>query len=147
MGGLLLAAVGLYGVIDSGSLFGLGLPLFAVAVVLCAAGLAVGGRRTTRSRYRPDTWGWPEWVVVGFGRDCRWSCWSLANALHVSGLSPSFSNLAVPPLPLLPVRRHPDRAAPGVGRRRTDLDVARARDRPALDADRTPTGDLHGVSA
>ncbi len=36
--GLLLAAIGLYGVIDAGSLFGLGLPIVAVAVVLCAVG-------------------------------------------------------------------------------------------------------------
>ena len=46
VGGLLLMAVGLYGVIDSGSLFGLGLPVLAVAAVLCGVGLALGGRRT-----------------------------------------------------------------------------------------------------
>ncbi len=102
VGGLLLAAVGLYGVIDSGSLFGLGLPLFAVAVVLCATGLAVGGRRTTRSRYRPDSWGWTEWLVSASGIVALISL-VLANGLHTSGLNPSFSNLAVPPLPLLPV--------------------------------------------
>ena len=56
VGGLLLMAVGLYGVIDSGSLFGLGLPVLAVAAVLCGVGLALGGRRTARSRYRPDPW-------------------------------------------------------------------------------------------
>ena len=43
-GGLLLVAVGLYGVIDSGSLFGLGLPIMAVAAILCGIGLALGGR-------------------------------------------------------------------------------------------------------
>jgi energy-coupling factor transport system permease protein len=100
--GLLLAAVGLYGVIDSGSLFGLGLPLFAVAVVLCAAGLAVGGRRTSRSRYRPDPWRWPEWVVSISGVGALMLL-VITNALDIAGLSPSFSNLAAPPLPLLPV--------------------------------------------
>ncbi len=59
--GLLLVAVGLYGVIDAGSLFGLGLPILAVAVVLCAVGLAVAGRRMQRTRYRPDRWRGPEW--------------------------------------------------------------------------------------
>ena len=54
--GLLLMAVGIYGVIDGGSLLGLGLPVLAVAAVLCGVGLAVGGRRTARSRYRPDPW-------------------------------------------------------------------------------------------
>ena len=56
VGGLLLVGVGIYGVIDGGSLFGLGLPILAVAAVLCGVGLAVGGRRTARSRYRPDPW-------------------------------------------------------------------------------------------
>jgi energy-coupling factor transport system permease protein len=100
--GLLLAAVGLYGIIDSGSLFGLGLPLFAMAVVLCGAGLAVGGRRTTRSRYRPDPWGWPEWIVAGSGVVAL-VLLVVTHVLDIAGLSPSFSNLTVPPLPLLPV--------------------------------------------
>ena len=67
VGGLLLVAVGLYGVIDGGSLFGLGLPVLAVAAVLCGIGLALGGRRTARSRYRPDPWRRPEWIVAGSG--------------------------------------------------------------------------------
>ncbi len=67
VGGLLLVAVGIYGVIDGGSLFGLGLPVLAVAAVLCGVGLAVGGRRTARSRYRPDPWRQPEWIVAGLG--------------------------------------------------------------------------------
>ena len=34
----------------------------------CAcAGLALGGRRVSRSHYRPDPWRWPEWVVVACG--------------------------------------------------------------------------------
>ena len=64
-GGLLLVAVGLYGVIDSGSLFGLGLPILAVAAVMC------GDRSCTRRptlgaiAYRPDPWRRPG---VGGGR-------------------------------------------------------------------------------
>jgi energy-coupling factor transport system permease protein len=100
--GLLLAAVGVYGVIDSGSLYGLGLPIVAVAVVLCAIGLAVSGRRTTRTRYRPDRWGTPEWSVVASGLAALGSI-VLAHALGVQGVSVSFFPLAVPALPLLPV--------------------------------------------
>ena len=65
--GLLLAAIGVYGVIDSSSLFGLGLPIITLAFALCALGMAVSGRRSTRTRYRPDPWGLPEWCVVASG--------------------------------------------------------------------------------
>ena len=101
-GGLLLVAVGLYGVIDSGSLFGLGLPILAVAAVMCGVGLAVGGRRSARSRYRPDPWRRPEWVVVGSGLVAL-GAMAVAPALNVPGLTVSFSPLAFPSIPLLPV--------------------------------------------
>ncbi len=100
--GLLLMAVGTYGVIDGGSLFGLGLPVLAVAAVLCGVGLAVGGRRTARSRYRPDPWRLPEWTVVGSGLVALLAM-ALARALDVPGLTVSFSPLAFPSIPLLPV--------------------------------------------
>ncbi len=100
--GLLLVAVGVYGVIDGGSLFGLGLPVLAVAAVLCGVGLAVGGRRTARSRYRPDPWRQPEWIVAGSGLAALLAM-SVAGALDVPGLTISFSPLAFPSIPLLPV--------------------------------------------
>jgi energy-coupling factor transport system permease protein len=102
VGGLLLVAVGVYGVIDGGSLFGLGLPVLAVAAVLCGVGLAVGGRRTARSRYRPDPWRQPEWIVAGSGLVALVAM-SVAGALDVPGLTISFSPLAFPSIPLLPV--------------------------------------------
>lgn len=100
--GLLLAAVGVYGVVVAGSLLGLGLPILAVAVVLCTAGLAVGGRRLERSRYRPDRWGGPEWVIVASGLVALVGM-ALAHALAVPGMEVSFTPLAVPPVPVLPV--------------------------------------------
>jgi energy-coupling factor transport system permease protein len=102
VGGLLLVAVGLYGVIDSGSLFGLGLPVLAVAAVLCGFGLALGGRRTARSRYRPDPWRQPEWLVAGSGLLALVTM-TIARSLDVPGLTISFSPLAFPSIPLLPV--------------------------------------------
>ncbi len=102
VGGLLLVAVGLYGVIDSGSLFGLGLPVLAVAAVLCGIGLALGGRRSARSRYRPDPWRGPEWVVAGSGLVALLTM-AVARALDLPGLTVSFSPLAFPSIPLLPV--------------------------------------------
>jgi energy-coupling factor transport system permease protein len=100
--GLLLAAIGVYGVIDAGSLFGLGLPIVAVAVVLCAVGLTLGGRRMRRTRYRPDRWGAREWAILASGLAAVGTM-ALASALGVPGVTVSFVPLAVPPLPLLPV--------------------------------------------
>src|SRR6202167_560787 len=102
VGGLLLVAAGIYGGIDGGSLFGLGLPILAVAALLCGVGLAVGGRRTARSRYRPDPWRRAEWMVVGSGLVALVAM-SVAHALDVPGLTISFSPLAFPRIPLLPV--------------------------------------------
>jgi energy-coupling factor transport system permease protein len=100
--GLLLLAFGIYGVIDAGSLFGLGLPLVAVAVVLCVLGLAAGGRHRQRTRYRPDRWGGPEWIIIGSGLTAVGTM-AVAHALGLPGVSVSFVPLSVPPLPLLPV--------------------------------------------
>lgn len=102
IGGLLLMAVGIYGVIDGGSLLGLGLPILAVAAVLCGVGLAIGGRRTARSRYRPDPWRQPEWIVAGSGLVALVTM-SVAHAFDVPGLTVSFSPLEFPTIPLLPV--------------------------------------------
>ncbi len=102
VGGLLLMAVGLYGMLDSGSLFGLGLPVLAVAAVLCGGGLTLGGRRTARSRYRPDPWRQPEWLVAGSGLIALVTM-TIARSLDVPGLTISFSPLAFPSIPLLPV--------------------------------------------
>jgi energy-coupling factor transport system permease protein len=101
-GGLLLLAAGIYGVIDGESLLGLGLPILAVGGALCGLGLAVGGRRTARSRYRPDPWRQPEWIVAGSGLVAL-AAISLAGALDVPGMTVSFSPLAFPSIPLLPV--------------------------------------------
>jgi energy-coupling factor transport system permease protein len=63
--GLLGICVGVYGLLDATASSALGLPAMLVGVVLAAFGLALGGRRTGRSRYRPDPWALPEWLVVG----------------------------------------------------------------------------------
>jgi len=65
--GLLAVAVGLYGVLDGAAPRALGLPLLGVGSVALAAGLFVGGRRAVRTRYRPDPWKLPEWVVGASG--------------------------------------------------------------------------------
>ena len=56
--------VGVYGLLTAHSF---GVPLLVLGVVLGVVGLRVGGRRTGRTRYRPDPWALPELVAVGCG--------------------------------------------------------------------------------
>jgi len=99
--GLLGVCVGLYGLMDATSPTALGLPVLVVGAAVAAAGLTLGSRRSTRSRYRPDLWRAQEWVV---------SCSGLVAALGVligaaldpAALAPSTSPLVAPTLPVLP---------------------------------------------
>lgn len=100
--GLLLVMVGVYGVLDVGSLPAGGIPFLAVGAVLVGTGMTIGGRRTERTRYRPDVWRTPEWMVVGAG------AWVLvtfvvASAAGVPGLSLQVYPPHFPMLPLLPM--------------------------------------------
>ncbi|MFE9423570.1 CbiQ family ECF transporter T component [Kitasatospora sp. NPDC006697] len=61
--GLCAAVFGLLGP-DGGAW---ALPLLPIGLALTAGGLALGGRRTVRTRYRPDPWTWREWLVTASG--------------------------------------------------------------------------------
>ncbi|MGW1280393.1 energy-coupling factor transporter transmembrane component T [Streptomyces tsukubensis] len=58
---------GAYGLLDASAPRPLGLPALAFGALLCLAGLRLGGRRVTRTLYRPDPWRLPEWAVAGCG--------------------------------------------------------------------------------
>jgi energy-coupling factor transport system permease protein len=105
-GALLLAGmcglcIGAYGLLDSSTPGPFGLPALIGGSMLCVAGLAIGSRRVGTSRYRPDPWRAPEWIVAvsgivpavvllgGFGA-------------HPGSLNPSTDPLVWPTLPLLP---------------------------------------------
>jgi energy-coupling factor transport system permease protein len=100
--GMLLVIAGVYGVLDVGSLPAGGIPFVAVGAALVGVGMAVGGRRTERTRYRPDLWGRPEWVVAGSGAAVLAS-FIVASVLGVSGMQLQVYPLRVPLLPLLPL--------------------------------------------
>ncbi|HTW20688.1 MAG TPA: CbiQ family ECF transporter T component [Mycobacteriales bacterium] len=96
--GLLAMVASSYGLVERSAPSGLGVPLLVVGAALTAAGFALGARRGGRTRYRPDPWRWPEWLVAGTG---------LAAAVALclgpaSALAPSTSPLVAPGLPLLP---------------------------------------------
>jgi energy-coupling factor transport system permease protein len=66
LGGLLGVCAGSYGLLAAqGGLFGL--PLLAAGLVAALCGLRLGGRRSVRTRYRPDRWGVRAWLVTGSG--------------------------------------------------------------------------------
>jgi energy-coupling factor transport system permease protein len=66
-GGLLGVCVGVYGLLSGTGTDWLGLPMLLAGCLLGAGGLYFGGRRTARTRYRPDPWALPEWLVTGSG--------------------------------------------------------------------------------
>ncbi|MGP8060799.1 MAG: energy-coupling factor transporter transmembrane component T [Acidimicrobiales bacterium] len=100
--GLLAVTAGVYGVVDPGSTFGLGLPVLALGAVAVAGSLVAGGRRTARTRYRPDRWGWREWVVTASGAVAL-AAVAVAEATGSAGVQVAFTPLEVPALPLLAV--------------------------------------------
>ncbi|MFD5079468.1 energy-coupling factor transporter transmembrane component T [Streptomyces sp. NPDC058371] len=100
LGGLLGVCVGTYGLLtaEGGSY---GLPLLLAGLASALGGLGLGGRRSLRTRYRPDVWGVRAWLVSASGV-------AVAALLIVSGshdpaaLQPGVVPLTAPALPLWP---------------------------------------------
>lgn len=65
--GAIGCCLGLYGLLNGTADSWLGLPMLIVGTVLAVVGLVTGGRRTGRTRYRPDPWAVPEILVAGCG--------------------------------------------------------------------------------
>ncbi|MEV6475354.1 CbiQ family ECF transporter T component [Streptomyces sp. NPDC051657] len=92
---------GAYGLLDATAPTLLGLPALAAGSVLCLAGLRLGGRRVTRTTYRPDPWRFAESAVA--------SCGVVSAVLlfvnvgyDPAELNPSIYPLSWPTLPLVP---------------------------------------------
>jgi energy-coupling factor transport system permease protein len=62
--GLCGVCVGVYAGLDHSAPRLLATPMLLLGVVAAVAGLALAGRRVGRSRYRPDSWRWPELAVM-----------------------------------------------------------------------------------
>jgi energy-coupling factor transport system permease protein len=92
--GLLAVVVGVYGALDPGSLPAGGIPFLLVGAVLVAVAMALGGRRSVRTRYRPDLWRGAEWLVVASGAV------ALAGMVVTGVIDPGALQLALYPLKL-----------------------------------------------
>lgn len=67
LGGVLGIAVGMFAVLDAGMPRALGMAVLAAASASVVVGMSMAGRKAPRTRYRPDLWRAPEWVVVASG--------------------------------------------------------------------------------
>ncbi|MEW1694832.1 energy-coupling factor transporter transmembrane component T [Streptomyces sp. NPDC093249] len=100
LGGLLGVCAGTYGLLAAeGARYGL--PLLAAGLLAAMAGLRLGGRRTVRTRYRPDRWDARAWLVAGSGAAVA-VLMIRAGAYAPEALRPGVVPLTAPQLPLWP---------------------------------------------
>jgi energy-coupling factor transport system permease protein len=99
LGGPATMAASSYALVDESAPQELGLPLLVLGAIATAVGFALGARRGGRTRYRPDPWRGPEWLVVG----CAIAAVTCTLHARTLDLFPSTSPPAAPTLPWLPV--------------------------------------------
>ncbi|MFE4941970.1 energy-coupling factor transporter transmembrane component T [Streptomyces sp. NPDC056641] len=100
LGGLLGVCAGSYALLAAEGA-GYGLPLLAAGLAAALAGLRLGGRRSVRTRYRPDRWGVRAWLVAGSGAAVA-ALMIRAGAVDPAALHPGVVPLVAPVLPLWP---------------------------------------------
>lgn len=100
LGGLVGLCVGVFALLDSSGGGAVGVGCLAGGALLCCAALALGGRRVRRTRYRPDPWQLPEWLVVLAGAI---PAAVLAAGIAAGKLNPSVEPFQWPALPLVPM--------------------------------------------
>ncbi|MFG3003857.1 energy-coupling factor transporter transmembrane component T [Streptomyces calvus] len=100
LGGLLGVCAGTYGLLTAeGGAYGL--PVLLAGLAAALAGLWLGGRRTLRTRYRPDRWDARAWLVSASGAAVA-ALLALAASRDPAALHPGVVPLVAPELPLWP---------------------------------------------
>ncbi|MFD4377481.1 energy-coupling factor transporter transmembrane component T [Streptomyces sp. NPDC058486] len=100
LGGLLGVCAGSYGLLAAQGA-GYGLPLLAAGLLAAVAGLRLGGRRSVRTRYRPDRFGPRSCLVAASGITVA-TLMIQANTYAHAALHPGVVPLTTPELPLWP---------------------------------------------
>ncbi|HET7311337.1 MAG TPA: energy-coupling factor transporter transmembrane component T [Mycobacteriales bacterium] len=96
IGGATAVAASSYALVDTSAPSVLGLPVLVTGTALVAAGFVAGARRGGRTRYRPDPWRWPEWLVVGSGV-------ATVVVLALASTGELFPSTSPPRVPAMPV--------------------------------------------
>jgi energy-coupling factor transport system permease protein len=100
VGGLLGVCAGTYGLLTAeGGTYGI--PVLLAGLAAALAGLRLGGRRTPRTRYRPDRWNSRSLLVAGSGAAVA-AAMFLAGAGDPAALHPGVLPLVAPVLPVRP---------------------------------------------
>lgn len=100
LAGLVAASIGVYGLVASGSPALLGLPMLVLGLVSASAAMRLAGRSRVRTRYRPDPWGLPEWLISAAGVITA-ALFAGAAWAGVPGMETPFDPPVWPSLPLL----------------------------------------------
>ncbi|WP_327663563.1 MULTISPECIES: energy-coupling factor transporter transmembrane component T [unclassified Streptomyces] len=100
LGGLIGVCAGTYGLLAASGA-GYGLPVLLAGVAAALGGLWLGGRRTVRTRYRPDVWGVRAWLVAASGATAA-AVMIWTGTQDPASLQPPVVPLAAPELPLWP---------------------------------------------
>jgi energy-coupling factor transport system permease protein len=100
LGGLLGVCAGTYALLSaSGGRYGA--PVLLLGLTAALAGLRLGGRRSVRTRYRPDAWGARAWLVSASGIAVG-ALMIAATRYAPESLDPPAFPLSAPTLPLWP---------------------------------------------
>ncbi|MGW7538329.1 energy-coupling factor transporter transmembrane component T [Amycolatopsis sp. NPDC054798] len=100
--GLLGLCVGIYATLDGTTPRFLATPMLVAGLLLGLAGFRSAGARVRRSRYRPDRWQPPEFLVAGSGIAVA-AVLFLTSTVDPANLNPSLARLGWPALSWLPL--------------------------------------------
>jgi energy-coupling factor transport system permease protein len=138
--GVVGTCVGVYALLDGGTPGTVALPLLVLGLVAGMVGMRLAGRRAVRTRYRPDPWALPEWLVSLSGVVPAVTL-VVVSAVDPVALVGATAPPAWPGLPLLPALAVTCAALAGVVAPRPPGTAA------VRDLEPAPRTDLRGVAA